>query len=169
MASIDREELFEKFKNLIPHIVSSEDTSCDFIRSILKKVMKTLCEVDAGEAEEIIECIEGNVHYNNFLTKSEADNILSTLVNSDGSKGLQWRNYDDFAGKINSSGFALDQKPYYNGYALWVTMNTLASDHNPLFNKWVKEHYFEFVFELAVSKLIDKDREKWIRKYFDVY
>lgn len=68
-------------------------------------------------------------------------------------------NYKDFADKINSSGFALDQKPYYNEYALWVTMNILMFDYSSLFNKWIKENCFEFVFDLATSKLMNENKK----------
>lgn len=165
--NISKEELYQKFKVILPNILSSESAK-DIAMDIFKKTMIALCESDEEGAQEIIECLEGNLSYNNFLTEKEAEAICSKFVNNDGSKGLQWRNFKDFSQKIEESGFSLDQKPYFNSYALWVTMNELASNHNKIFNKWTKENYFEVVYEFAVSKLIDKDNEKWIRKHFEI-
>lgn len=159
-----KEELCNKLTNSLVLIKDNKE----LFSSVFKKTMKSLIEVDLEEAEEIINCMEGNINYNNFLTKNEACHILSNLINNDGSKGLQWKSYDEFINRLNNEGYSLDQKPYYNSYALWVTMNMLASDHNSIFNKWIKDNYFEFVYDLSVSKLIDKDKERWIRGYFEL-
>lgn len=40
MANLDREKLFERFKHLSLHIISPEDTSCEFLRSVFNKLIK---------------------------------------------------------------------------------------------------------------------------------
>ena len=58
---------------------------------------------------------------------------------------------------------------YYNRYALYVAINMIYSDFATKLVQFVDEDKMvEVVYRLAVDKLKDKDRPRFIREYFGV-
>lgn len=117
-----------------------------------------------------IECIE----WENFLSQDEAKNIGMRIVNQDGIKGFHWT-YDVFTKAVESLGGVVEEKPYYNSYALYVTACTIYSDHAlsiamDLGYKEPKEVPNEKMalscYRKAVEKLKDIDGGFQVRKYF---
>lgn len=106
------------------------------------------------------------MHWHNYLSKSEADDVVSRLVNQNGSRGAHW-NYDTFKSAVESVGGMMAEKPYYNCYALWATANMLYSDHYESASKYVPESDMpKFFYAQAVEKLKDADKPKFVRWYF---
>lgn len=105
--------------------------------------------------------------WNNYLSDTEAVEIVSQLRNRDGQTGAHW-NMATFVNAVQSIGGEMENPPHYNKYALWATANMLYSDHYKSAKKYVGDEskmpaYF---YDLAVEKLTDVDRPHFIREYF---
>lgn len=167
---MSKKELLDNFYKLLK-VTKSEREDIDISLSMFKRAIDVLAELNIRSAKEIIECYEGNLKYFNFLTESEAENIIYSLVNQDGTKGAKWRDSDEVFRKVESIGGNLSMEPYYNKWALYVTLNKFASDQSKVILKWVgedKDKYFEACYDLALSQLQDRDRPNWIRPYYNL-
>lgn len=169
---MDKKELIDKFCLLLSEAKNSADSS-DMEVSLLmfKKAVHLLVDANFRAAKELIECYEGTLKYYNFLTESEAEDILEKFVNQDGSKGPKWRDYEEVFRKVNALGGKTECEPHYNKWALYVAINRASSDQNSVILKWVgdnKDNYFEACYELALTMLKDKDQPFWIRTHYKV-
>ena len=169
---MDKKELYEKFCDLLCEVRKSEEPEDrEIVHGILKKAMYLLSETNTRNFKELVECLEGNLKYYNFLTETEADEIVDKFINQDGSRGPKWRNPEDVFHKVEELGGRTECEPHYNKWALYVTMNKFSSDQHNVIAKWVsddRDKYFEACYELAVTQLKDKDRQCWIRPYYSV-
>lgn len=167
---MDKKELIDKFCDVFNEATSANDAEDIKVSlDMFKKTFIVLADTNIKDAKELLECYEGTLEFYNFLTESEAENIVSEFANQDGSKGPKWRDTDEFFKKVEEAGGKVECKPSYNKWALYVTMNKFFSDQNAAIVKWVgdnREHYFEACYDLAVSQLKDKDRPYWIRPYY---
>lgn len=116
------------------------------------------------------------IQWKNYLSKSEAESIVSNLINQDRTKGAKW-GYEVFKGAVESLGGEMSDEPFYNCYALWATANMLYSDHaqsvaEDLGYKSVVEVPNEkmalSMYKKAVEKLRDADKPRFVRWYFKV-
>ena len=124
-----------------------------------------MLETSPKTAEQWVEKLEA-MNWNNYLSKSEADEIVAKFINQDNSRGAHW-NYDVFKGAVESLGGNMAEEPYYNCYALWVVANMLYSDHYNSASEYVpKEDMPKYFYLMAVEKLKDKDRPRFVRDYF---
>lgn len=108
------------------------------------------------------------VNWNNYLTEAEAVQIVGSLVGQDGSKGAHWSmaQVSDAVERLNGS---MECEPYYNKYALFVTMNMIYSDFSATLAQFTDaENLPEVVYRLAVDKLKDADKPRFVRAYFGV-
>ena len=72
------------------------------------------------------------IEYHNYVTKQEATGIAEKFINDDtlitGSveptRGAHWH-MDTLKGFLSQRGIALEEKPYYNWPALWLTVNMI--------------------------------------------
>lgn len=169
---MDKQELLDKFCSLLTEAKNSgEHDDIEICLCMFKKAVHLLAEVNLRSAKELIECYEGTLKYYNFLTESEAKDIVDKFVNQDSSKGPKWKDPEDVFHKVGELGGRVECEPHYNKWALYVAMNKSASDQHSVIVKWVgddKEKYFEVCYELALTELKDKDRPCWIRPYYGV-
>ena len=108
------------------------------------------------------------VMWNNYLSKAEAEAIVSKFVNADGTIGAHW-SYDTMRSAVESLGAVMSEEPFFNCWALWATMNMLYSDHAKSVNDFVpKEEQVKFYYAQAIEKLKDADRPHFIREYFEI-
>ena len=116
------------------------------------------------------------MHWKNYLSKQEAEEITSKLINQNGRIGAHW-NYDTFKNAVESLGGKVYEKPFYNCYALYATANMIYSDHAqsvaedmgyPTPEAVPNEKMALSMYHKAVEKLKDVDRPKFIREYFGV-
>lgn len=73
--------------------------------------------------------------------------------------------------KVEELGGNVEERPYYNKWALYAVMNMEHSDHGRVIGKWAEgnaEKYAEACYEFAVSQLTDADRARFVRGYFDL-
>ncbi|MBQ5903071.1 MAG: hypothetical protein IIW89_01855 [Alistipes sp.] len=104
----------------------------------------------------------------NYLSKSEAEAIVSKFINADGTMGAHW-SYDTMRSAVESLGVMMSEEPFFNCWALWATMNMLYSDHAKSVNDFVaKDEQVKFYYAQAIEKLKDADRPHFIREYFEI-
>ena len=167
---MDKKELLDKFCLLLTEAKNSGDhEDIEVSLNMFKKTVHLLAEVSLRSAKELVECYEGNLKYYNFLTESEAEDIVEKFVNQDGTKGPKWRDPEEVFHKVGELGNKVECDPHYNKWALYVAMNKSSSDQHSVITKWVgddKTKYFEACYELALTQLKDKDRPYWIRPYY---
>lgn len=169
---MDKRELIENFEEVLKEAMKSNDKE-DILMAVdmFKKTFMLLVETNVRDAKEVYECFEGTLKYNNFLTESEAMDVVDHFINQDGSKGPKWRDAEDLFKVVEEMGGKPECSPYYNKWALYVTMNKFFSDQNSAILKWVgdnRDKYIEACYDLSVSQLKDKDHPNWVRWYFKV-
>lgn len=126
-----------------------------------------MLETSPKTAEQWVDKLEA-MNWNNYLSKAEADEIVAKFINQDNSRGAHW-GYDVFKGAVESLGGKTYEAPFYNCYALWVVANMLYSDHYNSASEYVpKEDMPKYFYLMAVEKLKDKDRPRFVRDYFGV-
>jgi hypothetical protein len=124
-----------------------------------------MLETSPKIAEQWVDKLEA-MNWNNYLSKAEADEIVAKFINQDNSRGAHW-GYDVFKGAVESLGGKTYEAPFYNCYALWVVANMLYSDHYNSASEYVpKEDMPKYFYSMAVEKLKDKDRPRFVRDYF---
>ena len=101
-------------------------------------------------------------------------NIGKRITNQDGTKGFRW-NHEVFTNAVKSLGGVVENKPYYNSYALCVVANMVYSDHarsiaEDMGYKSVAEVPNERMalscYRKAVEQLEDVDEGFNVRDYF---
>lgn len=119
------------------------------------------------------------IEYNNFVTPAEATEVAQGFINDDTllsgatepSRGAHW-SIEILKGFFTQRGIPLEDKPYYNWPALWLTVNMIFSDYADALTKIVGSKDNEKIamasYSLAVKKLKDRDRPQFIREYFDL-
>ena len=135
---------------------------------MLKKAFTLLMECSPQKASEFLECYEGVETYHNYLSEAEAKSIVKGFVNYDKTTGPKW-SPDVLFDKVEELGGYIENKPYYNKWALYAVMNMEHSDHGRVIGKWVDgddAKYAEFCYDLTISQLTDADRPKFVRGYF---
>lgn len=117
------------------------------------------------------------MEYHNFVTPVEATSVASHFINDDmyvsgasePTKGAHWP-METLKSLLSQHGLPLDEKPFYNWPALWLTVNMEYSDYAEVFAKLLDSKENESIataaHAFAVKKLKDKDRPQFIREYF---
>lgn len=124
-------------------------------------------EISPKTAEMWVDKLEA-IHWHNYLSKAEAEDIVGKFINQDGTRGAHW-SYDTFKGAVESLGGKMSEEPYYNCWALWVVANMLYSDHAQSVSMFVpKDEMPKVFYTMAVEKLKDRDRPRFVRHYFGV-
>ena len=169
-------EILERYEELYEDMATSgnKDKMTAFGEAE-RSMFKRLAKEHPAIAQMWLDKLEA-MHWRNYLSKQEAEEIASHLVNQNGRIGAHW-NYDTFKGAVESLGGKVYEKPYYNCYALWVTANMIYSDHANSVAEDMGANSPEAVpnekmalsmYRKAVEQLKDVDRPKFIREYFDL-
>lgn len=164
-------ELEERFEDLYGMMSSSREVdNMRLFGAVMKKMMNDMIAAHPAEAEEYIETLEA-IKWNNYLTHKEAEKIIANM-----NPKAPWT-WQEWVQAMSSFGLHGEEEPYYNSYALWVTMNMVYSDDaetlaEKVWNKSVKEipteTWVKTICALALDKLKDKDKVFNIRRYFEV-
>ena len=103
------------------------------------------------------------IKWKNYLTPSEAEKIVSEMQPQAPWDRNQWK------AAMQQHSLPMEEEPYYNSCALWVTMNMEMSDSQSTYKKYIDEaNLFNAVHDLAVDRLKDRDNKFLIREYFHV-
>ena len=138
-----------------------------------RHMFRVIVERNSALADEWLAMLEG-VEYNNYLTEEETKEIGEHMENQDGTMGYHWP-CAVLLPAVESLGGTIEEKPYYNSYALWVVMNMIWSDHaksiaEDMGYKSVSDvpadRMVKSCYRKAIEKLRDPDREDFVRDYF---
>jgi len=159
-------DMKRRYEELYNNMASSKDVTKMIIFGNAEKwVFGELLAQNPRLAERWLEKLEASC-WNNYLTKTEAEEIVTTLINQNGSKGGKW-SYMQFEAAVKSLNGMMEDKPYYNNYAMWATANMLYSDHAKSLSEFVQEKDMpKAIYLLAVEKLKDVDHPRFAREYF---
>ena len=162
------EELIKKYDELYDEMASSKDPRRMMAFGDAEKWMfHMLAEQHPEIAEKWLSKLEAS-KWHNYLSKGEAMEIATRLVNQDGTHGPHW-DYETFKNAVESIGGKMTDEPFYNCWALWITANMRYSDNYKSASEYVpKDQMPKFFYNVAVENLKDIDRPKFIRDYFKV-
>lgn len=169
-------EILERYEELYEDMASSNNKDKMVAFGDAERwAFKRLYEISPKDAQCWLDKLEA-MHWKNYLSKQEADEIAARLVNQNGRMGAHW-GYETFKGAVESLGGKMYDKPFYNCYALWITANMIYSDHAQSVAEDMgmtspesvpNEKMALSMYKKAVEKLKDVDRPKFIREYFDL-
>ena len=169
-----KEQLIARYNELYEKMKSSRNVK---YMQIFGEAEKYMFGELAGTHQEVAERWLSHLEpvcWHNYLSDKEALNIGRTIENQDGSKGFHW-DYNVFTNAVKQLGGIIEEKPYYNSYALWATANMIYSDHarsiaedmgyeNPM--SVPNEKMALSCYKKALEKLKDVDNEDFVRDYF---
>lgn len=184
----DKNTLTEEFRNILNEIKTGDKgKDTDLLHSLLHKSFEGLASSEPRKAQTILEDFEGEMKFNNYLSEKEAREIVSYMVFDESGKrdSSPWEperlfkemkvtkpnsdlESDDL---IGDDSCYMDVQPYYNRWALWVTMNKYYADNYYALKKWVEEKgrvpdLQRACYDFAVEQLMDQDKPRWVRWYF---
>lgn len=161
-------ELIEKYDELYEDMATAKDPMKMMAFGDAEKWMfHSLAQKHPDIAEMWLTRLEAS-KWNNYTSKTEAMEIAGSLVNQDGTHGPHW-DYETFKTAVESMGGKMNDEPYYNCWALWLTANMRYSDNYRSAAEFVpKDMMPKFFYKVAVENLKDVDRPKFIREYFDL-
>lgn len=123
-----KEKMIERYEELYHKMVASKDPkNMKVFGEAEKWVFGEVARVHPELAENWLSHLEA-VCWDNYLSEKESMNIGKRITNQDGTKGFHW-NHEIFSKSIETLGYRVEEKPYYNSYALCVTANMIYSDH----------------------------------------
>lgn len=123
-----KEQMMDEYEMYSQKIVKSKDVKH---MEMLADVCECLFSQAATKMPDVAESALSHLaatEWDNYLSETEAKNISIRTVNQDGTKGFHW-NHDVFTKAVESLGGKVEEKPYYNSYALCVTANNIYADH----------------------------------------
>lgn len=169
-----REEMTARYEELYNKMKSSRDVkNMKIFGDAEHYVFNEVARVHPELAENWLSHLEA-VCWDNYLSQNEAANISKRTINQDGTKGFHW-SHEIFVSAVKKLGGVVEEKPYYNSYALCVTANVIYSDHansialdmgykNP--HEVPNEDMALSCYRKAVEKLKDIDAGFHVRMYF---
>lgn len=160
--------MMQRYEELYAKMATSTDiVKMQVFGEAEKWAFGKMSERDPALAQVWLDKLEP-VMWNNYLSKAEAEAIVSKFVNADGTMGAHW-SYDTMRSAVESLGAMMSEEPFFNCWALWATMNMLYSDHAKSVNDFVaKDEQVKFYYAQAIEKLKDADRPHFIREYFEI-
>ena len=162
------EDLIKKYDELYDDMATAKDPRKMMAFGEAEKwVFHMMAEQHPELAEKWLTKLEAEKWYN-YLSKHEAEAIVSKFVNQDGTRGPHW-SYDTFKAAVESLGGKIQSEPFYNCWALWTAANMRYSDNYVSASEFVpKDMMPKYFYNVAVETLKDADRPRFIREYFDL-
>ena len=167
------EELYQQFLGRYDGIIRGGiDGEMELLGDMTKRVMRWMSVNEPSLAAPAIAILDGeeNQECRNYLSGHEASEIVRQMEPQP-----HWplRQVLDM---LKNAGYATDEPPYFNNYALATTMCMILSDSGQTLQRIIgspshpatNEELLASVYQLAVDKLKDKDGKFNIRKYFDL-
>lgn len=169
-----KEELIDKYAALYRKAVSSKDPKkMKVLGEAGNWVFAELAKAHPEMAENWIAHLE-TMDWDNWLSEKEAQNVTRKLTAQDGTKGAHWP-YETFTKTVAGMGGKAEDKPSYNGYALWAVANNVYADHARSIAEDMGyksaaevpgEKMAKSCYAKAVELLKDPDKGFDARKYF---
>lgn len=162
-------ELKEKYESLYKDMVDSKDTkNMMLFGSVMHELMAHVIKNDRTFAEQEIEKLE-SMNWHQYLTEGEAEAVCVNMEPE-----CHWQ-FDVWEKTLIQLSLETERKPYFNKYALWVTMNYIYSKHSETIAEKIletklddasAEQMVSVVHALALDSLLDKNGLFNVRKYF---
>lgn len=156
-------ELKQAYNDLYGYMANSKDpANMKAFGNVMTEMYMWYADNKPEAANEWLEKLSA-IRWKNYLTPKEAEKIVAEMEPKAPWSRDQWRQV------MEQKGYKLEEEPYYNRCALWVTMNMIMSDSSETIAKYVpSDKLFDFVHDEAVDKLRDADGKFSIRHYFSV-
>lgn len=161
--------LMERYELLYRDMATSKDTQKMMLfGSVMNEMMERAIKNDPSFAEQEIDKLEA-MNWKQYLTHREAEDICQSMKPNYKWPLSVWEN------ALNTFKLETERKPYFNKYALWVTMNDIYSNHAETISEKILETKLEeasaeqmvgVIHALALDSLLDKDERYDVRKYF---
>lgn len=172
-------EMKERFDALYDEMKNGKDVQKMMIFGTgFKKLYYKAADVHPDLAMATLEFLAA-IDFANYVTAAEAQEVASRFINDDRtltgamepSRGAHWKP-EELKAFLMSRTIPLDEKPYYNWWALWLTVNVIYSDYAEVIAELAGSKENEKVatvcWKMAVKKLKDLDRTAFIREYFEL-
>ena len=170
---MNKEERYQQFLDRYEGIIRGGITGeMEQLGDMVKRVMKWLINYEPEIATAAIAILDGEQGQGcrNYLSAREADEIVSKM-----DPEPQW-SLHHVLDMLRSAGYATEESPYFNNYALATTMCMILSDSGETLKEELgsdirpakADEILRLVYKLAIDKLKDKDGKFNIRKYFDL-
>ena len=162
------EEMHNQFTELYNLMATSNNVT--FMRTfgnVHHEMMEWFIANKPELAEEWL-CKLESIRWHNYLTPKESETIVTAMRPK-----APWPR-DAWKQTLDKMGIVLEEAPYYNSCALWVTMNMIYSDSSQTIADIMgvpladipAETMVKAVHALALDKLKDADHRFNIRTYF---
>ena len=171
---MNKEELRSKYDHLYRVMAESKNPENMMLFGKAEKHMfHELAEAHPEAAEAWLAMLMP-VEWNNYLSEAEAKEIGEHMENQDGTMGYHWPCAVLFPA-VESLGGVIEEKPFYNKYALAAVMNMIYSDHADSIamdmggkkaSDISNEKMAMSCYRKAIEKLKDPDRPRFVRWYF---
>ena len=166
---MDAKEIMSNFDELYGMMASSANVKYMHIfGDTMRCMMKDMASKHPELAQEYIEKLCA-IKWKNYLTKKEASEIVSDM-----NPPATW-DMQEWLDEMEKLGLCMEDKPYYNDYALYIAMNQVISDHGCTVAKILgkesvkdidADNLVNYGYNLALDLLKDKDGVYDIREYF---
>ena len=158
---MNAQELKQQYANIYGYMTNSKNPENMIIfGSVMTEMFMWMADNKPDAASDWLEKLL-SIRWHNYLTQKEADNIVANMDPQRPWSREQWKQ------ALEQHGYSLEEEPYFNRYALYVTMSMIMSDSFSSISKFVgSDKVFDFVYALAIDKLKDKDQVFNVRSYF---
>ena len=158
---MNTEELTNRYESLNRYMIDSKDPeNMKKFGMVMDKMMHWMIANKPDAASEYIDELE-SIKWDNYLTPKEADQIVSAMNPQRPWSREQWKQ------AMDQHGFALEEEPYYNRCAMYVTMSMIYSDSSETLKRYANgSDLLEVIHALALDKLKDRDGVFSVRSYF---
>lgn len=163
------EELMKNFDELYGIMATSANVKYMHVfGDTMRCMMKDMAAKHPELAQEYLDKLCA-IKWKNYLTKKEALSIVQEM-----NPKATW-DMQGWVDGMEKSGLCMEEKPYYNDYAMYVAMNQVVSDHGDTIAEIKgekslsdinEEELVKYAYKLAVDLLKDKDGVYNIREYF---
>ncbi len=165
---MDKNEMKQKWDELYAIMESSKDPKVMILfGEVMKVMMERSLNYDQMFAEKMLEKLCA-IKWKNYVTADEADAVVAKMNPQPGWTREQWVKL------MERLGLPLEEKPYYNKWAAYLTMCMKVSDSKTSIARMMGKLPTELTEEelatgahlLAMDVLKDKDGQFDLRRYF---
>ena len=174
-----QQELITRYNELYAQLSQSKDVkNMHIFGDAFSRVFKKMAEMHPDIAASTLNLLSA-IEFNNFASEAEASAVAAKFLNADKvitgaaeeSKGPHWI-MDEMKAFLQSRNLPVEEKPYYNWPALWLTVNMIYSDYADTLVEVLgtkdSEKLATTCYKLALRKLKDPDRPSFLREYFSL-
>ena len=135
--------------------------------ALIASLVSKLESIQPGAGKEIM----NEIKFVNFISEEEYEKLVPTLKNLDGTKGpkISIESIKSIVDKTNGAWLCLE--PYYNEWALYLTINHLMSTNSKFIYEVSNKTGIPSIlicYDLANGLLKDRNKSRWLREHFDL-